>query len=137
VDFLLLSCKLSAQISHPHPWSTWTFVLFHPLPHSLSHTWSTSEHTISTFPPILISVSYFAMILVLPTSRTLYASGRCWGIGFHSEDIFLFSCSPMFSDVFRARNKSPQPSIHHPNLHMEIHNAQGEQKLDMAYIYYL
>jgi hypothetical protein len=44
----------------------------------------------------------------------------------------------MFSDVSRARNKSPQsPVIHHPNLHMEIHNAHGEHKLHMACIYYL
>ncbi len=37
-----------SQISHPHAGSPWTFFLFtHPLPHSLSHTLSASEHTTS------------------------------------------------------------------------------------------
>jgi hypothetical protein len=34
-----------SQISHPHAVSSWPICLFHPLPHSLSHALSASEHT--------------------------------------------------------------------------------------------
>jgi hypothetical protein len=34
-----------SQISHPHAGLSWPFSLLHPLPHSLSHTWSTSHTT--------------------------------------------------------------------------------------------
>jgi hypothetical protein len=33
-----------SQICHLHPGSSWPFFLLHPLPHSLSHAFSTSEH---------------------------------------------------------------------------------------------
>ncbi len=34
-----------SQISHPHAVSSWPICQFHPLPHSLSHALSASEHT--------------------------------------------------------------------------------------------
>jgi hypothetical protein len=85
-----------SHIFQPHAGSPWSFCLFHPIPHSLSHVLSTSEHTtsvslrccfarsknrkISPFFSFFWAISPPGLLVCDDPSSAdllLYASGRC------------------------------------------------------------